>query len=497
MKGKGQVIRLLCGLVIMAASLTPSLSRAFTVKVTKTILSGCNVYAANPGTNAVSQYLIRDDGTLKAMTPPTVAAGASPSSVAVHPSAKYAYVVNTGAGTVSQYNLDQAGGAMVPMKTPTVVAGKYPTSISVDLQGRYAYVSAAFSVQQYSIDPNNGELTLIRSIPAGTSPSSVTVHPSGKYVYEANYLSHDAWQYYVDPFGVPEAFGAISTGDEAKCVAVDPIGRYAYVANDAVGTISQFIVGPNGYLMKRADLVMNTGDSETPQSIAFDPFGRYAYVASDDSGVFQYSIDDVDGRLKPLSPNIVGPAAKFVAVDPFGTHAYVAGHGKSIRQYSIGWNGSLTPLNPPSLVTGGNTTSIAIACRYVTVTEDENISRYFGQILVRWRGSNIYVPIKQIHTACPPCSMYVTRGGDIQEVTVSPETGDLIGVNVNKGLIIGYRGTNGNALPFKVGFTQRQKDIFGDGVLSRMRKEGIQLKGLFLKGGKIKGFIFSSKDLIQ
>jgi YVTN family beta-propeller protein len=47
----------------------------------------------------------------------TIAAGAAPSSVAVHPSGKFAYVTNSGSNDVSMYTIDAGTGALTLIGT--------------------------------------------------------------------------------------------------------------------------------------------------------------------------------------------------------------------------------------------------------------------------------------------------------------------------------------------------------------------------------------------
>jgi 6-phosphogluconolactonase len=65
--------------------------------------SGKYAYVANQGSNNVSQYTIGANGSLTAMSNATVAAGASPVSVAVDPSGTYAYVANCASGNNVSY----------------------------------------------------------------------------------------------------------------------------------------------------------------------------------------------------------------------------------------------------------------------------------------------------------------------------------------------------------------------------------------------------------
>jgi 6-phosphogluconolactonase (cycloisomerase 2 family) len=54
-------------------------------------------------------------------------------------SLEFAYVTNSGDGTISVYTIDQTSGALTA--GTAVAAGTYPSSITVDPFGRFAYVA--------------------------------------------------------------------------------------------------------------------------------------------------------------------------------------------------------------------------------------------------------------------------------------------------------------------------------------------------------------------
>jgi 6-phosphogluconolactonase (cycloisomerase 2 family) len=111
-------------------------------------------------------------------------------SIAIAPSAKYAYVGNNQDGTVSQYTIG-ADGALAPM-TPasvTTVTGASPISVAIDPLGTYAYV-----VNELAGNYGNLVWFTIGTSGALSSPSapyslgtyylsSIAIHPSGKYAY--------------------------------------------------------------------------------------------------------------------------------------------------------------------------------------------------------------------------------------------------------------------------------------------------------------------------
>jgi 6-phosphogluconolactonase len=89
-------------------------------------------------------YMYTVDATTGTLTPNPavlVPAGNQPAYMAVHPSGKFAYVVNRYDDTVSMYTIDASTGTLVPNTPATVQAGSWPYPIAVNAAGTFAYVA--------------------------------------------------------------------------------------------------------------------------------------------------------------------------------------------------------------------------------------------------------------------------------------------------------------------------------------------------------------------
>ena len=82
--------------------------------------------------------------------------------MAVHPSARFAYVANSTSDDVTTFAIDSTTGALTEVGTE-VLAGTTPRSVTVDPSGRFAYVVNEFSddVTTFAIDPTTGALTAV------------------------------------------------------------------------------------------------------------------------------------------------------------------------------------------------------------------------------------------------------------------------------------------------------------------------------------------------
>ncbi len=122
-------------------------------------------------------------------------AGTSPSSIAIHPTARFLYV--TDRSTNQLYgNLIIAGGLLQPMQNSPFATGLLPVSVKVDPRGKYLYVANFNSntVSAYAIDQSTGAPTASVGSSAasvGTGPSCIAIEPAlGIYLYTANALDN-------------------------------------------------------------------------------------------------------------------------------------------------------------------------------------------------------------------------------------------------------------------------------------------------------------------
>ena len=273
--------------------------------------SGKFVYVANYGdhltgiSGSISMYAINPDGDLTSLG--TIAeAGVGTTSVAVHPSGKFAYAAMARFNNaIWTYNIDPASGALTSTQT---VAGAIEgtTSVAVHPSGKFVYTTngalligvagSSNSVSTYAIDATTGALTFKGTIAAGTLPSSVAVDPSGKFAYVANSNSDNVSMYTIDATtGLLTSLGEIDAGWSPSSVAVDPSGKFAYVTNAKSNNVSMYTIDATTGALTLA----GTGDAgRSPLSIAVDPSGKFAYVANADSNnVSMYIIDPTTGAL--------------------------------------------------------------------------------------------------------------------------------------------------------------------------------------------------------
>jgi 6-phosphogluconolactonase (cycloisomerase 2 family) len=224
-------------------------------------------------------------------------------------------------GSISAYAISPATGSLT-----TISGSPFPTdpgasaskiigtnSVTVDPTGRFVYAAnnQGNGISAYAIDPTTGALTLIPGSPfaAGNVPMSVRVEPSGKFAYAINMYSNDIWAYSIDGATgalTPVAGSPFATGGTYPTVyptglAIDPSGKFAYVANATNGgssTIAGFAIDPGtGALSPLAGSPFAAGPNT--YSVAVHPSGQFLFVGSNDVSV--YAIDPKAGSLTPVA----------------------------------------------------------------------------------------------------------------------------------------------------------------------------------------------------
>jgi len=109
---------------------------------------------------------------------PSTFSGTTPTSVAVDPLGRFAFVTNLqplGVGDLSRFALEPQ--THLPQLLGTQLAGVNPVDAALDPSGRFLYVASEGSddITVFAVDPLDGDLSLVEIEPAGVSPASIAV----------------------------------------------------------------------------------------------------------------------------------------------------------------------------------------------------------------------------------------------------------------------------------------------------------------------------------
>jgi 6-phosphogluconolactonase (cycloisomerase 2 family) len=262
-----------------------------------------------------------------------------------------------------------APGTAMVTATYQGVSGSATVAVAAasGVTGRFVYTAnTSGSVSGYLLDQATGALTAVPGSPAstsGTTPYSVTSHPSGRYVYVGTYngitgfTSNATTGQLTSIAGSSPVFGTYAS-PYMLGVAVTPTGRYVYTANANTASVSAYMVdGGNGALT----LIATYPTGQCPNGVTVEPAGKFVYVVTEcgaTQGVWGYAIDEATGALTAVSgsPFASGTATRAVAAAPNGQVLYVTDTNQQLRGYTInGTTGALTLISGFPVSTGVNT----------------------------------------------------------------------------------------------------------------------------------------------
>jgi len=249
----------------------------------------------------------------------SVASGANPSFLAIHPTGRVLYAVNE----VEQYN------------------------------GR-----ATGAVSAFAIAGDTGALTKLGEEPSeGGAPCFVSVDGSGRAVLIANYVGGSVALLPIQSDGVLAPATSVvkhagsgpnadrQSEPHAHCIVADPSNRFALAADLGADRVFVYRLDVDGKALRRVeggDAVMRAGAG--PRHIAFHPTLPLVFVACElDSTVVSFRFENARGALSPLETRSTVPAEwsgtnypADIHVAPSGRTLYVSNRGhNSLAVFSL------------------------------------------------------------------------------------------------------------------------------------------------------------------
>src|SRR5271166_4821397 len=299
-----------------------------------------NAYVTLPGKGSVA--LLHINGTTGAIsvgaeTPQVI--GTTPTALALLPSKKFLYAVNSLDNTISIFSV-ALDGTLNLTGSPIPVGGTGPVAAAIDPTGQYLLVTNAFTdnISVFSIDAGTGALSLVGSpVPANSNPSEILFTHSGKFVYITNpSLGQVTGFSFSNGVLVPVPNSPVLSGLGAFGLAVDSSDRFLYVANPSdpnpvvptIGNISGFTIDPgSGQLTTILGSPFTVSNGTGPTVIAVDPNGRFVYAITTgtSNSLWGFQINATNGKLVPItgSPFSLTGGSVFVLIDPDGDYLYI------------------------------------------------------------------------------------------------------------------------------------------------------------------------------
>jgi 6-phosphogluconolactonase len=327
--------------------------------------------------NQVSTFSINTNtGALAA--PVTSAGPSSSGSILVSPSGKFVYVSSAASAAVDIFSFTKASGVLTPISGSPFSIGAIAFGMAMDPTGKFLYVVNGLgnSVLAFTVNSSTGTLTAVAGSPFPTAngPTKAVVDPSGQFLFVSDNL---------DPLGGVSAYTINSTSGALTVVpgspfttllfggpealAVHPSGKFLYVADFNSNAIVGLSISNTGSLTTVLGSPFATGSR--PASLALDPAGKFLYaVNSVDKTFSAYTINATTGTPTAVtgSPFAAGAASGALAVEPSGKFLYEANSQLSGASTITGFNintssGALTTFSGQPFAAGNGSVTLTVA----------------------------------------------------------------------------------------------------------------------------------------
>ena len=235
---------------------------------------GRNVLVANYGGGSVAVLPLEKNGRLKSASAfvqhtgssvnPQRQKGPHAHSINLDPANRFAYVADLGLDKILIYRFDQAKG-LLTLNNPSsasVKPGAGPRHLAIHPTGKFAYVINEIdcTITAFSNDTAKGELRELHTLTTlppkqamqtGYSGAEVQVHPSGKFLFASN-RGHDS----IAVFAIDQNTGRLTyveneptQGSTPRGFGIDPDGGYLLAGNQRSDSVVVFRIDPqNGKL---------------------------------------------------------------------------------------------------------------------------------------------------------------------------------------------------------------------------------------------------------
>jgi 6-phosphogluconolactonase len=265
--------------------------------------------------------------------------------------------------SIAHFNSDSG----ILTKPELVVEAPAPAYFIIHPDGRHLYTCnsndfakgyTGQTISAYSIDPKNGNLTLLNQQSSGSAdPSYIWMDASKRFVLVANYKGGSVAVIAINPDG---SLGKITanikhtgrsvdtvrqTQPYAHSVKLDPTNRFALVAD--LGLDKLFVYRFNresGSLDPNDPPFVTVSPGSGPRHFAFHPNGKFVYLINEMAcTIITYAWDSAVGRLTELQASSTLPAdfkgkntCAEIEVYPNGKFLYASNRGhESLAVFAI------------------------------------------------------------------------------------------------------------------------------------------------------------------
>lgn len=285
------------------------------------------------------------------------------------------FYIGTYAGAIYQSTLTLSPGTFGPVNSAAVTGNPSFVATSPNRQFLYAVNEYADMVVAFSVNPTNGNLTLINQKSSnGSGPAHVVVDSLGKNVFVANYGGGSVTVFPIQANGaLGDATAHIQhpgATPHAHCTTLDASNHFAFVCDLGLDQIRGYVFDAQaGTLTTNNSLITSVAAGSGPRHLTFDPQYKRAYlICETSSSIIGFNYNPTNGILtsfQTVSTLLPGGytganTAAEIAVHPSGKFVYGSNRGKNtIAVFTLNpADGTLTPVQQQA--TGATPRNFAI-----------------------------------------------------------------------------------------------------------------------------------------
>ena len=235
----------------------------------------------------------------------------------------------------------------------------------------YVYVSIMDEdrVDAYSLDSETGALDLAHQTPLEGGPAAIAIEPGKRFLYVVLRGASRFASLAVDPRdGSLNLLGTIPEESDSVYATSDATGRFMLTSSNGGARASSYRVGGDGALVAPAACTVHT--IRGAHSVQVHPGNRWLYVPHciTQNAIFQYAYDGETGEFALQDLGILVPPTRtgprHIRFHPGLDVMYTTDEqGNSISAYRVAGDGRLSPpfqtvsTLPPGFDPAGNTTA--------------------------------------------------------------------------------------------------------------------------------------------
>ena len=218
------------------------------------------VYITNNGEGTISEFRQLADGSLKFLRVEKTGAVNGPTGISIDPTSRFLYVANEGDGRIHQFRIRRDTGELATIGSGSADDGptNRPQQIAISPHGDFVYVTNSGkrsagengndkdgegSIAEYTVDLATGALKLLETFRGGVlrQPLGIAFLPNGKFVYVSDSGAGTLVTFAVEPSGKLRPVASTpSLGDKPGApglVAVHPSGSFVYTVDRSAGVV--------------------------------------------------------------------------------------------------------------------------------------------------------------------------------------------------------------------------------------------------------------------